>query len=129
MIKTCLAVIGALAVFGAIVAVIVITLAARSGGDGDTRMEESEFTIRIVGTEGLPFAGTYQLNSASGRSASHRVEGTVPTEYTVRASFLSVVFEKTVEAGELRVEILRDGSVIRQSSTTLAYGDVDLVIR
>ena len=79
---------------------------------------ESDYTIRVSGTNGLGYNGTYMTLSSDGSSASRLVEGTVPAQYTVRGYIVSVVFQKQTEAGLLKVEILSNGSVIKSAETT-----------
>ncbi len=64
--------------------------------------------------------------SSGGQSVSKSVDGTVPTQYSAEGKMVSVVFQKQTENGTLKVEILRDGKVIKSSDTTAAYGLVSV---
>jgi hypothetical protein len=87
---------------------------------------ESTFVIRVSGTTGLEFSGNYLVYTSNGQSTSKSVDGTVPTEYTVKGTIVSVVFQKQTEEGTLKVEILKDNQVIASSETTAAYGVVSV---
>lgn len=87
---------------------------------------DTEFQIKVSGTDGLPFSGSYMVVMSGGQSVSKSVDDTVPTEYSVEGMIVSVVFQKKTENGFLKVEILRDGEVLNSSYTTAAYGLVSV---
>ncbi len=89
------------------------------GGDND-------YIIKVSGTTGLNFSGSYMTVTSNGNSTSKTVDGTVPTQYSVRGTIVSVVFQKKTEGGYLKVEVLRGGKVINSSDTTAAYGVVSV---
>ena len=68
--------------------------------------------IRISGTNGVRFDGHYALKSF-GKSTSQIISGSVPAEYTVSGTAVSVVLQRTDGDGLLMVEISRDGTVIK----------------
>lgn len=92
-----------------------------AGCDGD-----SAFVIKVSGTIGLEFSGSYLVVTASGQSTSKSVDGIVPTEYSVTGNIVSGVFQKQTEEGNLKVEIIKGGQVIASSETTAAYGVVSV---
>ena len=57
-----------------------------------------------------------------GSSNSQSVEGTVPATYTVNGKIVSTTFQKKGEGGELTVRISRDGAVVKEATTSAAYG-------
>lgn len=85
---------------------------------------QSSFTIKVTGTDGLKYSGSYMTVMADGKNSSKSVDGTVPGEYTVDASMVSVTFQKQSESGALKVEILKDGEVVAENETEAAYGVV-----
>lgn len=87
-------------------------------------MTDTDFTVRVSGTEGLKFNGSYMITTTEGKSESKSVEGTVPAEYTMKGNIVSVTFQKQAEAGVLKVEILQGDKVVAQSETSAAYGVV-----
>ncbi len=89
---------------------------------------DSEIVIRISGTSGLVYSGNYLVFSASG-SASKTVDGIVPAEYQVEGRSVSISFQKKAESGILKVEILKDGKLIKDAETTAGYGIVSVVTR
>lgn len=109
--------------------VTLLTLLALGCSGGSGSILSSDFTIRVTGTPGTTFTGTYMAMQADGTSNSHSVEGTTPTEYTVKANTVSVVFQKKAEAGTLRVEVLKGGQVVSESETTAAFGIAQVATR
>lgn len=83
-----------------------------------------KFEIRVSGTDGTPFSGSY-MAVTNGSSTSHTVDGTIPESYMVsEATMVSVAFQKKSTDGSLTVTILRDGESVKTESTTAAYGMV-----
>ena len=95
--------------------------AASEAPDEDTKT----VTVRITGSSGLSFGANYG-NLDSSRS----VEGVTPTDYeatvrTARSSgdYVSATAWKTTgDSSELKVQILDNGRVVRETSTTKDYG-------
>jgi hypothetical protein len=92
----------------------------------------SVFTIKVSGTSGLEFSGSYLAITSNGHSTSESVAGTVPEEISVTGtsritvSTASVELQKKTEEGTLKVEILKDNEVIASSETTAPYGVVSV---
>lgn len=92
-----------------------------SSSDADTET----VTIRVTGTPGSAFSGSYG-NLDSTRS----VDGVTPAEFEVEieTGFLtfdsvSAVMQKTdFGSAELRVEMVVDGEVVKDESTTAEFG-------
>jgi hypothetical protein len=110
-----------------IILVVGITVSVLTGCDHNSR-----FNIRVSGTIGLEFSGSYLMVMSNGQSASESVNGTVPYEISVTGingitmSRVSVQLQKQTEEGTLKVEILKDDEVIASSNTTAAYGVVSV---
>lgn len=85
-----------------------------------------KFEIRVMGTKGLTFRGSYMVVNGGG-TESQGVSGVLPATFTAEGTRISVVFEKTV-AGDamLAVEILRDGKSVKRGKTTADYGMVTI---
>jgi hypothetical protein len=83
---------------------------------------EQDFTIRVTGDTDLKFHGSYMVISSGGSSNSQSVEGVTPTAYNATGKIVSASFQKKGKGGNLRIEILRGGEVVKQSSTSAAYG-------
>jgi len=84
-------------------------------------------TVRITGSRGEPFGANY------GTLRSIRwVEGGVPVDYEVQVStdslsgdYISVMAWKTTgDSKELKVQIIDNGKVLKEASTTKDYGAV-----
>ncbi len=90
---------------------------------------DSVFTVKISGTGGLRFSGTYMTITSGGESSSATVEGTVPAQYTTQGQIVSCVFQKQSEFGTLRIEVVKEGKVVSQSETSAAYGAVSVATR
>ena len=79
--------------------------------------------IRVMGTSGLSFSGSY--GDLSGQTS---VDGTVPATYTIvdpSGDIVSAVFSK-MEAGTLTVQLVKDGVVVESKTTTAVYGFVSV---
>ena len=89
----------------------------------------SVYTIKVTGTDGLPFKGNYwvdesaqdQMSAWPGRDWP--ISGTTPAEYTISGGFVSCYFEISTkiiaESGTLKVQILEGDKVVTESETTL----------
>ena len=80
--------------------------------------------IKVTGSKGCRFSGSYMLVTADGQSQARTVEGVVPTEYQCRGSIVSTTFQKQAEGGRLKVQILKGSQLVNESETTAAYGVV-----
>jgi predicted nucleic acid-binding Zn ribbon protein len=87
----------------------------------------SAFEIRVSGTPGKRFSGSYMVMGGDGSSTSHTVQDVTPHSYPVpKAMMVSVAFQKQDTEGVLNVEILRNGEAIKAASTTADYGMVTI---
>jgi hypothetical protein len=86
---------------------------------------DSSFTIRVTGSSGTTFHGSYMVTHL-GSNESKSVEGRVPAEYVVQGSIVSTMFQKQSERGQLNVEILLNGQRVKAGDTTAAYGIVSI---
>ena len=84
----------------------------------------SNYTVKVSGSPGLKFSGSYMVVTASGKSTSKSVDGIVPAQYSVTGSVVSVSFQKQGENGNLKVEILKDNNIVSASDTSASYGVV-----
>ncbi len=131
------------AVLGVLLVVVLAfgVLAAGCGGSGEkgdapnevpvSPEEASEVVVRVSGTEGTAYAGTYGSIAEEGEPRT--IEDTLgdePTEYGVEleegvSDGVSALFEKTQPgSGELEAEIVADGEVIAESTTYAEFGSV-----
>ena len=106
--------------------VVCVMLPGTSESPAPSLSSDTEFQIKISGTAGLPFSGSYMVVTSGGQSVSKSVDGSVPTQYSVEGMMVSVAFQKQTEDGTLKVEILREGNVVNSSDTTAAYGVVSV---
>jgi len=105
--------------------VILISIILISG----CTVTDSNFTIKVSGTTGLRFNGSYLTMKASGENISKSVDGVVPSEYRTKGTIVSCVFQKQEVAGHLIVEILKEGKIISKSDTTAEYGCVTIATK
>lgn len=87
---------------------------------------ETVFVIKVTGTTGLKYSGSYGVYDRTGQSTSKSVDGTVPASYVARGNIVSVYFQKKTQAGSMTVQILKDDRVVNSSFTTAEYGVVTL---
>lgn len=80
-------------------------------------------TVRVTGSAGQSFGANY-----GNLSSSRSVEGTTPAEYEARVSsspgdyVSATVWKTTGDSRELRVQLVIDGTVVRDAATTKDYG-------
>lgn len=82
-------------------------------------------TVRVTGSSGQPFGANY-----GNLSSSRSVEGVIPAEYEARVSSSSssgdyvsaTAWKTTGDSRELRVQLVIDGTVVRDAATTEDYG-------
>jgi hypothetical protein len=114
---------GSLAVIGMVILLVMVGLGPGCTGSGTAPgLSEADFTIRLSGTDGMQFQGSYRVVNAAGSSTSQSVSGTLPAQYQVRGRHVSANFQKQAEAGSLKVEIVRGSQVLARSETTAPYG-------
>ncbi len=124
----------------ALTVVATITLVAFGGGCGGNAGSEQPSgvtervrgvetaTIRVTGTSGTPFKGSYGSASAGTES----VEGEVPQDYKVRYNGLPNSFDgvtakvqkREEDYGKLTVQIIVDGQTKKERSTAAGFGVV-----
>jgi len=85
-----------------------------------------DFTIRVSGTSGLDFSGSYSVMKDGIITSSETVYGVVPTQYRAKGAAVSAAFQKQSESGTLKVQILKGGKVVKEEQTTAAYGVVSV---
>lgn len=87
--------------------------------------ETKTLTLRITGSTGEAFGANYGT-----RLTSRTVEGTTPTDYEVEvntdtgaADYITATAWKTAgNSKELKVQLLENGRVLKETSTTKDYG-------
>ena len=94
-------------------------------GDSMTGIE-SNFIIKLTGTDGIKFSGNYSFVGTGDVPKPMVVTGTIPFEYTGKGVTAVCFFRKTSEEGTLKVEILNARKVISESVTEIPYGFVTL---
>lgn len=106
--------------------VLGVILSALGGNDTATTStkegDKAKFVIKLTGTDGLEFSGSYMVVTWDGKSVSKSVDGKVPTEYQVDGAMVSTSFQKKSESGSLKVEILKGDKVAAEGETDAAYG-------
>ena len=110
-----------------IVAGFIWSMAGSGGGTsgkGANSLFSSDFTIKLSGSPGLKYSGSYMVVTAGGNSTSKTVDGSVPDQFNVSGTLVSTTFQKQGESGNLRVEIIKGGNVVSESETSAAYGVV-----
>jgi hypothetical protein len=115
-------------IIGVVVLIVVIAIISSfaGGSSGVPLFSTSTYTIQVTGTSGVQFSGSYMVTDSGGSSTSQSVDGTVPQTYTVTGTIVSVVFQNQGDSGTLSVQILKDSTVVKQATTTAAYGVVSV---
>ena len=91
----------------------------------ETPPAPATIVVEIAGTPGTPFEG-----SIGTAPSTQRIEGRVPTQFTVETAVaVAVTATKKEEDGELTVRLLRGGQEISRRTTSSPYGTVLLVYK
>ena len=107
-----------------LVSVVGLIFTGCDGDSGGLSDADENYTIKVSGTDGLEFSGGYMAVTSDGKSVYKSVDGVVPAQYSVSGTIISCSFQKLVEAGTLKVEILKSGQVVAEDDTSAAYGVV-----
>lgn len=89
-------------------------------------MKEAEqvYTIKITGSARLQFSGHYTIAGTGALPKPVHVKGAVPVEYKGQGVAAACLLRKTSAEGKLKVEILKDGTVVASSETAAPFGIV-----
>ena len=90
--------------------------------------EVGEIFVRVTGDPGIKFQGS--IGTLDG---SRSVDGTTPQEFAVEVDTGALAFDSVSAnaqnsdgTGNLVVQIVRDGEVVKEQSTTAQYGVADV---
>ncbi len=118
-----------------VVIIIALVLSSGCGGNADSKQvleattrasDTKTATIRVTGTSGTPFKGSYGLVSSSTES----VEGVVPQDYEVSyldpsGSFRTVkasMQKRVDDYSSITVQIIVDGETKKERTTAAGFG-------
>jgi hypothetical protein len=144
----CLALIVIVVVLGGVAAFYIFTTVSHGISQFAGSFQDSTYTIRVVGTPGTSFTGSYAIvpmptvpdstggstdggqpdvdvSSLLAGAVTESVSGTVPAEYTGRGVFVAVHLEKDAAEGTLHVQILKGDQVVNDTETQRPYGKVE----
>ena len=86
---------------------------------------QQTITVRITGTEGIPFSG--RISSAQD---VQRVEGSVPKNYEIAfedAAVTAAIRKQEPKQGTLKAEVVRGGEVVASRESSSATGVLNVV--
>ena len=124
--RGCLIPIVAISAVVLVAIVVTIIIIAGAGNGSGVLSGDENYTIKVSGTADLEFSGHYMVVNSDLTEGSKSVDGVVPAQYSVSGTIISCVFQKQVESGTLRVEILKSGQVVAESDTSADYGVVSV---
>lgn len=104
--------------------IAIISIPLISGCGESLKLIESDYLIKVTGTPGVNFKGNYTLPGTSIKPM--QVNGTVPAEYKGKGITVVCVFRKTDAKGTLKVEIIKDKTVVDSSETSEPFGVVTM---
>ncbi|MDQ5987807.1 MAG: hypothetical protein CSYNP_03553 [Syntrophus sp. SKADARSKE-3] len=87
---------------------------------------ESDYTIKVTGSENLKFSGHYTFVGTGGVPKPINVEGTLSGEYKGKGMAAVCVFRKKAAEGTLKVDILKADKVVSTAETTQPFGIISL---
>lgn len=97
------------------------------GGCGESlKGVDAEYSIKVSGTDQLPFSGHYTIASTVSIPKPVSVSGNAPSEYAGKGFAAACVFRKTTAEGKLKVEILKGKDVVSAKETTEPFGIITL---
>jgi thioredoxin reductase len=87
---------------------------------------ESDYTIKVTGTDQLQFSGHYTIAGTGAMPKPVQITGKSPIEYTGKGLAAACVIRKTTTEGTLKVEILHGEEVVSSAETAAPYGIITL---
>ena len=87
---------------------------------------ESDYTIKVTGSEKLAFSGHYTIAGTGAMPKPVSVTGIVPMEFKGNGIAAACVIRKTTAEGQLKVEILKGQSPVSSSETAAPFGIITL---
>lgn len=94
-------------------------------GEGLKGME-SDYTIKISGSDKLQFSGHYTIAGTGAIPKPVEVKGGVPLEYKGKGMAAACVFRKTTADGTMKVEIMKGQEIVSSSETAAPFGIITL---
>jgi hypothetical protein len=94
-------------------------------GEGLKSME-SDYTIKISGSDKLQFSGHYTIAGTGAMPKPVEVKGVVPMEYKDKGMAAACVFRKTNADGTMKVEIIKGQEIVSSSETAAPFGIITL---
>ena len=136
MIRGLVAALGLISVLAALIIVALLmvnqlgSLSGGLAGDAPAGGTTGSLVLRISGTPGVEFSGDY--TTPQGSQSFSGTLGTSPTDYELGGegaaglSLVTVNVQKQGMGGTLKVEILKDGQVVKTAETTATNNTVSL---
>ena len=87
---------------------------------------ESDYVIKVSGTEQQSFSGHYTIAGTTGIPKPVQASGKAPMEYQGKGFAAACVFRKTTAEGKLKVEILKGKDVVATTETAEPFGIITL---
>jgi hypothetical protein len=87
---------------------------------------ESDYTIKISGSDKLQFSGHYTIAGTGALPKPVEVKGVVPMEYKGKGMAAACVFRKTTADGTMKVEIMKGQEIVSSSETATPFGIITL---
>jgi len=103
----------------------IIFLLGCSGSEG-LKGVESDYTIKVTGSEQVQFSGHYTIAGMGAMPKPVQVSGKAPMEYAGKGLAAACVIRKTTVEGTLKVDILKDKDVVSTTETSAPYGIITL---
>lgn len=97
------------------------------GGCGEgLKGVDADYSIKVSGTDQIPFSGHYTIASTVAVPKPVYVTGKAPSEYAGKGFAAACVFRKTTDEGKLKVEILKGKDVVSATETSEPFGIITL---
>ena len=87
---------------------------------GCTAFQPSEFTVKVYSS--VPYQGQYMVSQIDGKSSSTSISGDGQNIYILKGQTISFSVQKQSTQGEILIEVLKNGNVIKSERTSAPYG-------
>jgi hypothetical protein len=95
--------------------VVTVNRQSADSGPAAVVVTEGTFMVRLTGTPGTGFEGSYKADRAGGPAETKGVVGELPATFEAKGVALSASFQKTGD-GDLTLEIFKDGQVVARKT-------------
>lgn len=87
---------------------------------GCSAFQPSEFTVKVYSS--VPYQGQYLVAQIDGKSSSTSISGNGQNTYILKGQSISFSAQKQSQQGEILIEVIKNGNIIKSERTSAPYG-------